>query len=209
MKQGGVGPMGLSEGQQQSLGTSYVYGTLQHSDSSSVHGTYTPYLQGSSAMGIPAIQSHNINGQKDVIFPERPGQPECQYYMKTGDCKFGITCRYHHPKDRATPSPTCILSPIGLPLRPVRTLPMFIVHVRWNLILCDWLSLLCFPKYLFLKSCNELFLCMTFSPLHPVTHCSAMLDFLDDRVHHNVPSMPIMAFANLDPHANSITPQWA
>jgi hypothetical protein len=162
MKQGGVGPIGLSEGQQQSLGTSYVYGTLQHSDSSSVHGTYTSYLQGSSAMGIPAIQSHNINSQKDVIFPERPGQPECQYYMKTGDCKFGITCRYHHPKDRATPSPTCILSPIGLPLRPVRTLPMFIVHVRWNLVLCDWLSLLCFPKYLFLKSCNELFLCMTF-----------------------------------------------
>ncbi|CAK9209568.1 unnamed protein product, partial [Sphagnum troendelagicum] len=126
--QGGVGPMGLSEGQQQSLGTSYVYGTLQHSDSSSVHGTYTPYLQGSSAMGIPAIQSHNINSQKDLIFPERPGQPECQYYMKTGDCKFGITCRYHHPKDRATPSPTCILSPIGLPLRPGAPQCAFYAH---------------------------------------------------------------------------------
>jgi hypothetical protein len=49
--------------------------------------------------------------------------------MKTGDCKFGITCRYHHPKDRAIPSPTCVLSPIGLPLRPVRTLFMLIMYV--------------------------------------------------------------------------------
>ncbi|XP_060175315.1 zinc finger CCCH domain-containing protein 32-like, partial [Lycium barbarum] len=28
-------------------------------------------------------------------FPERPGEPVCQYYMKTGDCKFGSSCRYH------------------------------------------------------------------------------------------------------------------
>jgi hypothetical protein len=116
--QGPVGPMTLPEGQQHPLGTSYLYGTLQQSDSGSVQGTYAPYLQGSSAMGVPAIQPHNTNSQRDTIFPERPGQPECQYYMKTGDCKFGITCRYHHPKDRAIPSPTCILSPMGLPLRP-------------------------------------------------------------------------------------------
>ncbi|CAH8354210.1 unnamed protein product [Eruca vesicaria subsp. sativa] len=34
--------------------------------------------------------------------PERPGQPECAYYMKTGDCKFGHTCKFHHPRDRET-----------------------------------------------------------------------------------------------------------
>jgi len=92
----------------------YVFGTAPQGGEH-VSG-YPPYMQGSSA--IPAIQSQSMSGQKDPIFPERPGQPECQYYMKTGDCKFGITCRYHHPKDRATPSPTCVLSPIGLPLRP-------------------------------------------------------------------------------------------
>jgi hypothetical protein len=94
-------------------------------------------------MGVPAIQPHNTNSQRDTIFPERPGQPECQYYMKTGDCKFGITCRYHHPKDRAIPSPTCILSPMGLPLRPVRNLcnlSSFIVHVKWCHILHNWRS---------------------------------------------------------------------
>ncbi|XP_010420349.1 PREDICTED: zinc finger CCCH domain-containing protein 57 isoform X1 [Camelina sativa] len=44
-------------------------------------------------------------------FPERPGQLECQFYMKTGDCKF------HHPRDRQTPAPDCVLSTVGLPLR--------------------------------------------------------------------------------------------
>ena len=53
------------------------------------------------------------------VFPERPGQPECQFYMKTGDCKFGTVCKFHHPRDRQPPSPDCLLSPIGLPLRPV------------------------------------------------------------------------------------------
>lgn len=107
------GPVGPPEGQQHG---GYVYGGSPQGEQMS---SYAPYMQGSSAMGVPAHQAQSMGGQKDTVFPERPGQPECQYYMKTGDCKFGTTCRYHHPKDRATPSPTCHLSPIGLPLRPV------------------------------------------------------------------------------------------
>eukprot|EP00850_Spirogloea_muscicola_P001150 SM000004S15020 [mRNA] locus=s4:868869:869935:+ [translate_table: standard] len=53
-----------------------------------------------------------------AIYPERPGQSECQHYMMTGDCKFGLSCKYHHPRNRIVPSPTCSLSPMGLPLRP-------------------------------------------------------------------------------------------
>lgn len=112
-----AGPLGPPDGQQHG----YVYGTSAQGEH--VSG-YSPYMAGSSAMGLPALQAQSVSGQKDPIFPERPGQPECQYYMKTGDCKFGITCRYHHPKDRATPSPTCVLSPIGLPLRPVSLLEL-------------------------------------------------------------------------------------
>ncbi|THG13551.1 hypothetical protein TEA_023908 [Camellia sinensis var. sinensis] len=52
-------------------------------------------------------------------FPERPGQPECSYFMKTGDCKFKSACRYHHPKNQA-PKEDCVLSDNGLPLRPGR-----------------------------------------------------------------------------------------
>ncbi|XP_077250631.1 zinc finger CCCH domain-containing protein 67-like isoform X2 [Tasmannia lanceolata] len=51
-------------------------------------------------------------------FPERPGQPECQYYMKNGDCKYRSACRFHHPKTQVPKSPACVLTPMGLPLRP-------------------------------------------------------------------------------------------
>jgi len=29
--------------------------------------------------------------------PQNPGQPDCAFYMKTGSCKFGPTCRFNHP----------------------------------------------------------------------------------------------------------------
>ncbi|XP_022849230.1 zinc finger CCCH domain-containing protein 32-like [Olea europaea var. sylvestris] len=58
------------------------------------------------------------SNQKEQAFPERPGQPECQYYLKTGDCKFGSTCKYHHPPEWSAPKTNFGLSPIGLPLRP-------------------------------------------------------------------------------------------
>ncbi|XP_020087181.1 zinc finger CCCH domain-containing protein 5-like isoform X1 [Ananas comosus] len=56
--------------------------------------------------------------RREQIFPERPGQPECQYYMRTGDCKYGATCKYHHPAGRNVHRNNISLSPLGLPLRP-------------------------------------------------------------------------------------------
>ncbi|KAK1438422.1 hypothetical protein QVD17_04231 [Tagetes erecta] len=55
---------------------------------------------------------------KEHEYPERPGEPECQHYLKTGDCKFGSACRYHHPPEWTVPNPNFMLSPMGLPLRP-------------------------------------------------------------------------------------------
>ncbi|KAI3896608.1 hypothetical protein MKW92_024467 [Papaver armeniacum] len=72
-----------------------------------------------------------INGQVQMLqtpgpqFPERPDQPECQYYMKTGTCKFGPTCKYHHPIERTAPLATSTLSPYGLPLRPGQAICTF------------------------------------------------------------------------------------
>ncbi|KAL7088394.1 hypothetical protein ACP275_13G124900 [Erythranthe tilingii] len=43
-------------------------------------------------------------GLSPAFYPQRPGQLECDYYMKTGICKFGITCKFHHPLDRSTTS---------------------------------------------------------------------------------------------------------
>lgn len=36
------------------------------------------------------------------FYPERPGMPDCAYYMRTGTCGYGSKCRYNHPPDRTT-----------------------------------------------------------------------------------------------------------
>lgn len=38
-------------------------------------------------------------------FPERPGQPECGYFVKTGNCKYRSACKFHHPKSVIAKSP--------------------------------------------------------------------------------------------------------
>lgn len=30
------------------------------------------------------------------------GEKECSYYLKTGQCKFGPTCKFHHPQHLGT-----------------------------------------------------------------------------------------------------------
>ncbi|KAL4570333.1 hypothetical protein LXL04_025985 [Taraxacum kok-saghyz] len=75
--------------------------------------TMAPHL---SPPPIPSYVS--IPSKPESAFPERPGEPECQYYLKTGDCKFGPSCRYHHPREWSQPKSNFMLSPMGLPLRP-------------------------------------------------------------------------------------------
>lgn len=45
--------------------------------------------------------------------------PDMQYYLKTSNCKFGATCKYHHPRDKAGSTGRVQLNVLGLPLRPV------------------------------------------------------------------------------------------
>lgn len=67
---------------------------------------------------LPSPAGPSNSTPKEHLFPERPGQPACQYYMRTGECKFGSACRYHHPRDLVVPRTDCLLSPSGFPLRP-------------------------------------------------------------------------------------------
>lgn len=30
-------------------------------------------------------------------YPDRPGEPDCMYYLRTGLCGYGNNCRYNHP----------------------------------------------------------------------------------------------------------------
>ncbi|XP_029127023.1 zinc finger CCCH domain-containing protein 32 [Cajanus cajan] len=89
-------------------GATSLYGVTQLSSPTSAFAR--PYTPLSSTIGPSG------NSLKNQLFPERLGEPECQYYLKTGDCKFGLACRYYHPRDHIVARP--LLSPIGLPLRP-------------------------------------------------------------------------------------------
>ncbi|KAJ3671910.1 hypothetical protein LUZ60_007989 [Juncus effusus] len=94
---------------QQRSNTATYYTTSRQSElPSDQQNMYQSYQPGSVVYAM----------QRENVFPERPDQPECQFYMKTGDCKFGATCKFHHPRERLVPAPNCALSPIGLPLRP-------------------------------------------------------------------------------------------
>lgn len=54
--------------------------------------------------------------------PQRDGEKDCSFYLKTGCCKFGATCKFHHPRDRQLAAEAAgIISPdlnaSGLPIR--------------------------------------------------------------------------------------------
>ncbi|XP_019239156.1 PREDICTED: zinc finger CCCH domain-containing protein 67-like isoform X2 [Nicotiana attenuata] len=51
-------------------------------------------------------------------YPERPGQPDCSYFIKTGDCKYRSDCKFHHPKNQTSKTNMSVLNDKGLPLRP-------------------------------------------------------------------------------------------
>ncbi|KAL6973106.1 hypothetical protein U1Q18_027280 [Sarracenia purpurea var. burkii] len=75
------------------------------------------------ALNIPVETNFYAHHKQQIIvdeYPERPGQPECSYFLKTGDCKYKSGCKFHHPKNRMPRTATCALtlSDKGLPLRP-------------------------------------------------------------------------------------------
>ncbi|KAL0391092.1 UNVERIFIED_CONTAM: Zinc finger CCCH domain-containing protein 32 [Sesamum calycinum] len=112
---GSVSPA-QSPGAQPSVGAASVYGTSQVGSSAPAFPGAYPQLPISGAVGSVKQQ-----------FPERPGQPDCKYYMRTGDCKYGSSCRYNHPPDWLIMESNCALSPLGLSLRPgVQACPFYL-----------------------------------------------------------------------------------
>ncbi|XP_061374332.1 zinc finger CCCH domain-containing protein 34-like isoform X2 [Gastrolobium bilobum] len=90
----GTGPV-LPSSTPSDVGSAQLYGISQLPSSAAAYtGPYQP-------SGFSAGPSGSI--QREQSFPERPNQPECQYYLKTGECKFGPSCRYHHPPDMSAP----------------------------------------------------------------------------------------------------------
>lgn len=54
-------------------------------------------------------------------YPQRPGEPDCSFFLRTGDCKFKSNCKFHHPKNRISKPMKKSLPPSnkGLAIRPV------------------------------------------------------------------------------------------
>ena len=99
-------------GGQQTIQPGPPYGLSHQGPTSAVtYGSHYAQLYSSAGTSSTNIQEYAL--------PERPGQPECEHYMKTGACKYGAACKYHHPQYFSGPKSNCALSPLGLPLRPV------------------------------------------------------------------------------------------
>ncbi|XP_058179230.1 zinc finger CCCH domain-containing protein 67-like isoform X1 [Rhododendron vialii] len=85
------------------------------------NGYQAPYFPDESTwhiLSLPAAKETYISSQVEE-YPERPGVPECDFFKRTGTCKYKSACRYHHPKNQA-PKADCVLNDKGLPLRPGR-----------------------------------------------------------------------------------------
>lgn len=46
-------------------------------------------------IGLLTLKSSLLN---NLSFNCQQGERECTYYVKTGQCKFGATCKFHHPQ---------------------------------------------------------------------------------------------------------------
>lgn len=102
----------------------FIFGLFEAATYSSSEGLPTPpaftmnnHLP--SEMNFP-MHRHQPTDNSIEEYPERPGEPECSFFLKTGDCKYRSNCKFHHPKSRMFRKPnTFTLSDKGLPLRPV------------------------------------------------------------------------------------------
>lgn len=45
-----------------------------------------------------------LSRQVVQLLPQRPGEPDCIYFLRNGRCKYGATCKYHHPLTNAAAS---------------------------------------------------------------------------------------------------------
>lgn len=52
---------------------------------------------GSGMHGDRVQHSHQVV----QLLPQRPGEPDCIYFLRNGRCKYGATCKYHHPLTNA------------------------------------------------------------------------------------------------------------
>ncbi|KAG6501688.1 hypothetical protein ZIOFF_041571 [Zingiber officinale] len=99
-----------------------------------------------------------VEDTERVDQPVCEGEKECAFYIKTGQCKFGATCKFHHPQP-AGPSVTSA-APAFYPTVEQLFVPsprQYPTYVGWQLVvlqyhmdhICQWLILVCYILELF------------------------------------------------------------
>ena len=53
-------------------------------------------VTGTSSSSLMQAASSNSAVQ---VLPQRPTEPNCIYFLRNGKCKYGATCKFHHPLD--------------------------------------------------------------------------------------------------------------
>ena len=48
-------------------------------------------------MKVLAMDSTSNSSPLINLLPERPGQRDCAFFLRTGTCRFGSNCRFNHP----------------------------------------------------------------------------------------------------------------
>lgn len=65
---------------------------------------------------LHVVVGYEVDGGSEPLmwpsFPQRPGQQVCDFYIKTGTCKYGPECCFDHPERYAVP-----LTELKLPFR--------------------------------------------------------------------------------------------
>ena len=59
-------------------------------------GSSVSMVMMNSQLVLSPIDGGNSSVMLQVL-PQRPDEPDCIYFLKNGRCKYGATCRYHHP----------------------------------------------------------------------------------------------------------------
>lgn len=55
----------------------------------------------------PQMMWNSAGGESTTqVLPQRPDEPNCIFFLKNGRCKYGSTCRYHHPLNYHDRRPT-------------------------------------------------------------------------------------------------------
>jgi hypothetical protein len=60
-------------------------------------------IYASSSINVNQSEMVAVPREVGLVLPQRPAEPDCLYFLKHGRCKYGSTCKYHHPMNTTSP----------------------------------------------------------------------------------------------------------